>query len=1035
MGSKLRRRGVPVIGASALCALAVLSAGSAGGQTAAAGDDCSGDAGGVRVEILTTSQKQILDRRKIKAEIENCLDGRARAELTGKSRIGTKTGRVARQKRTGLGGGAKEVSLRLNKTGRRRIARCPAQDLIVRARSELTSGPDRGTVVRARDVEALEVDSERCDPTPGSSRAYSIDPSSDATHTNGTPRELSATGTGSDPVLVAVYACANVTESGGELDFLSQGGGASQGSPGAGITEVNGQPVAGSPQKTGPVTAQGGEVDFEISGSNGCARTVVFNDADGDGALDVDADGIPTERYGGGGETTFEPQGVVFQSADRCDPTDPAICLYPWPNDHFTRADPSTDTGRRVALQSDSMPANRAGTRMNAADYNRNDGFSPGQLLVTKVPGLETPEAFANTGSVPVTDLGAYEDEEAPIVVIDAATGERHPIFTELDANPSDPADVALLIRPSVNWKEGHRYVVALRNLRDGSDQPIPAQRAFQLYRDGIVTSDTAVEARRADFEQNFGELEAAGIDRDELYLTWDFTVASERNLSERMLSIRDDAFAALGDTNLSDLQVQGQTPSLVVTGVTDYDPCGNDGCAEGGTPVYQAADLPLFGSPGGLPVIGSVIGPTDAQLGAAIGSKPEDDRIARKVDGQVVVPCYLNLPGCPPGSQYQFSSPTDTIPDRSANNYALANFTCLIPRAAVAAGGARPSLYGHGLLGDAGEVEAGNVKAFANEHNFVMCATDWAGFATQDVPTVLANLQDIGNFPKLVDRMQQGYLNFMYLGRALLHDQGLSSNAAFRFGGQSVIDRQRLYYDGNSQGGIMGGGLTAVAPDYERAVLGVPAMNYSTLLRRSSDFAPYAEGDFGTGDTELGLYDSYPNELERPLLLSMVQMLWDRGEANGYAHHMTSDPLADTPAHKVLMHVAFGDHQVTNVAADVEARTIGASTNVPSLDPGRIPGGEPLWSVPAIPTFPFDGSAIVYYDSGPPRDGDQGVVNPPTSNTPPGNPSHGRDPHGDPRNDPQARIQKSEFLKPNGRVVDVCGGEPCYAHGWTGPP
>ena len=28
-----------------------------------------------------------------------------------------------------------------------------------------------------------------------------------------------------------------------------------------------------------------------------------------------------------------------------------------------------------------------------------------------------------------------------------------------------------------------------------------------------------------------------------ELYLAWDFTVASERNLSERMLSIRDDAF------------------------------------------------------------------------------------------------------------------------------------------------------------------------------------------------------------------------------------------------------------------------------------------------------------------------------------------------------------------------------------------------------------------------------------------------------------------------------------------------------------
>jgi hypothetical protein len=32
--------------------------------------------------------------------------------------------------------------------------------------------------------------------------------------------------------------------------------------------------------------------------------------------------------------------------------------------------------------------------------------------------------------------------------------------------------------------------------------------------------------------------------------------VASERSLTERMLHIRDDAFARLGDTNLKDLKV-----------------------------------------------------------------------------------------------------------------------------------------------------------------------------------------------------------------------------------------------------------------------------------------------------------------------------------------------------------------------------------------------------------------------------------------------------------------------------------------------
>ena len=64
--------------------------------------------------------------------------------------------------------------------------------------------------------------------------------------------------------------------------------------------------------------------------------------------------------------------------------------------------------------------------------------------------------------------------------------------------------------------------------------------------------------------------------------------------------------------------------------------------------------------------------------------------------------------------------------------------------------------------------------------------------------------------------------------------------------------------------------------------------------------------------------------------------MLWDRSEPNGYAQHMTTDPLPNTPAHTVLLHVAFGDHQVANVATEIEARTIGASIHQPAIAPGR---------------------------------------------------------------------------------------------------
>jgi hypothetical protein len=305
-----------------------------------------------------------------------------------------------------------------------------------------------------------------------------------------------------------------------------------------------------------------------------------------------------------------------------------------------------------------------------------------------------------------------------------------------------------------------------------------------------------------------------------------------------------------------------------------------------------------------------------------------------------------------------------------------------------------------------------------SNEHNFVFCATDWSGMSTQDLPNIASILGDLSNFASLPDRAQQGFVNFMYLGRLMIHVDGFNSDPAFRFikegAPRAVIDRTRLFYDGNSQGGIMGGSLTALAPDFNRAVLGVPGMNYSTLLRRSVDFDQYA----------VVLYQNYPNELERPLILSLIQTLWDRGEANGYAHHMTGDPLPNTPEHRVLLHEAFGDHQVANVTTEVEARTIGAAVRVPALDPGRHSDVTPYYGIPPIASFPFKGSALVVWDSGSPT--------PPPNNTPP---RAGADPHGHPRGTAIARAQKAEFLKPGGVVVDTCGATPCYANGYTPPP
>ncbi|HEY6637403.1 MAG TPA: hypothetical protein VIZ61_06940 [Solirubrobacterales bacterium] len=105
----------------------------------------------------------------------------------------------------------------------------------------------------------------------------------------------------------------------------------------------------------------------------------------------------------------------------KCDPLDPSVCLYPWPNDFFTVPDRATDTGRRLDLDPESTPENAAGKHIDVSDFNRNDGFSPGSPIVTKVPGLDTQQALQNTGAPTLNNLQRSFKRHQAIVLINAA--------------------------------------------------------------------------------------------------------------------------------------------------------------------------------------------------------------------------------------------------------------------------------------------------------------------------------------------------------------------------------------------------------------------------------------------------------------------------------------------------------------------------------------------------------------------------------------------------------------------------------------
>src|SRR5688572_20503147 len=82
---------------------------------------------------------------------------------------------------------------------------------------------------------------------PTADPAYEVDPGKRARHTNGTPRDYAATDLGGKRVRVALFECANARSARGGLVYERRGGAADPGDPEAGITHVNGEPVAGSP--------------------------------------------------------------------------------------------------------------------------------------------------------------------------------------------------------------------------------------------------------------------------------------------------------------------------------------------------------------------------------------------------------------------------------------------------------------------------------------------------------------------------------------------------------------------------------------------------------------------------------------------------------------------------------------------------------------------------------------------------------------------------------------------------------------------
>ncbi len=622
-------------------------------------------------------------------------------------------------------------------------------------------------------------------------------------------------------------------------------------------------------------------------------------------------------------------------------------CLLPWPNDAFT-VPANTMTGRRLNISSSVDPQNVNGVHVDTTAQNAADGFSPGGAILTYVAGLGIAQSHIATSLT----IGQSLSPNAPILIVDTATGKRVPYFAELDAQTTNTAEQLLLIHPAIALTEGHRYAVALRNLRTTTGAPIAPLPSTVAALHGTLTPAT----RGAHVKWVIRHDLAAQLGSTVPYQAWDFTVASALSLAGPALVMRALAYQWL-TTNHIGSSPYDQAPAFTVTSVND-----NAG--------------------------------------------------VRDIHGTFQVPLFLTDTSPYSGMYTQGGWPAIN----PAGTWTV-DFICVLPSTVQPGGPATPSLYGHGLLGDASEVEGGSFSAGV-ARDLMGCATDWVGMSSSDIPNVARNLVDMSTFDTQVDHMLQGFVNFQFLGRLINSSHGFVTDPAFQSGGQPLFRIHDAHFMGYSQGGIMGGAVSALTTEWTRAILGVPGMDYGgLLLNRSVDWDEFAAV----------FTASYTDPVDQQVVLQLAQLLWDRGENEGYAQHLTSNPYPLTHAKQVFIIENYGDHQVSNLAAEMLARTIHARNHQPAFNPSFF-GAPPRLNVPSVPQWgltPLDQTkpapaGLVLWDYGTPT--------PPTVNLAPDGSAYGQDPHGFGRGNALLLDEITTFLA-TGVIPNECGSAACQSN------
>ncbi|MSP17268.1 MAG: hypothetical protein EXR73_11795 [Myxococcales bacterium] len=457
-----------------------------------------------------------------------------------------------------------------------------------------------------------------------------------------------------------------------------------------------------------------------------------------------------------------------------CNPLAGGACMLPFPSSVYLDEDATSATGFRVNFPAAAMPVNIDGRVVDTTLLNRYDGFSPNAVIVVAFA-----TGVSSDGLPGHRDITQSMAPGAGVVLLDMESGERVPLFAEVDANEgiSDdaPEKRSLLIRPLQRMRPGKRYAVAIRRTvlaADGSALAIPP--AFQALLDGADFDHPLFARLAARAPDIFAALETHGIPKTELALAWDFVTASDEFLTSDLLTMRTKALPDMPD--------------------------------DGAGMTFEAAEVAGLGNPA---------------------------YVHRFIRGTYDVPSFLTN-GITDASHMQRGA--DGLPE--LNGTIPAKFAAIVPACAVGRGPVPVLVFGHGLFGNGfGYLDSEFLQRVVNDNCVVCVAGDFIGLSKNDFATAAFAVNDINKFPNLIDKLGQGVINFMALSRVVRGP--MAQSPLFQIDGEVTIDPTKVYYYGASLGGIMGNVFMAYEPKVFKGALGVPGGNWTLNFERSLAWPP----------------------------------------------------------------------------------------------------------------------------------------------------------------------------------------------------